>query len=97
MTQNTETTTEATAETTAAPAITPGIYRHYKGNDYQVMGVVRHSETEEYLVLYKTLYGDYSSWVRPYSMFTDEVDVTASASLVSACWKRLKHNSLCCA
>ena len=75
MTQNTETTTEATAETTAAPAITPGIYRHYKGNDYQVMGVVRHSETEEYLVLYKTLYGDYSSWVRPYSMFTDEADV----------------------
>tara|TARA_B100001109_G_scaffold67935_1_gene55349 strand:- start:25059 stop:25364 length:306 start_codon:yes stop_codon:yes gene_type:complete len=57
------------------PTITPGIYRHYKGNDYQVLGLVRHSETEEYLVLYKTLYGDYSSWVRPYSMFVDEVEV----------------------
>ncbi|PIQ40528.1 MAG: hypothetical protein COW58_05460, partial [Thalassolituus sp. CG17_big_fil_post_rev_8_21_14_2_50_53_8] len=51
----------------AAPQITPGIYRHYKGNDYQVLGLVRHSENEEWLVLYKTLYGDFSSWVRPYA------------------------------
>ena len=57
------------------PEITPGIYRHYKGNDYQVIGLVRHSETEEWLVLYKTLYGDYSCWVRPLSMFTDNIDV----------------------
>jgi len=58
-----------------APVITPGIYRHYKGNDYQVLDIVRHSETDEYLVLYKMLYGDYSSWVRPYDMFVDTVDV----------------------
>jgi len=55
------------------PQIQPGIYRHYKGNLYQVLGLVRHSETEEWLVLYKTLYGDFSSWVRPFAMFTGTV------------------------
>lgn len=58
----------------AAPQITPGIYRHYKGNDYQVLGLVRHSENEEWLVLYKTLYGDFSSWVRPYAMFVENIE-----------------------
>ena len=56
------------------PQIQPGIYRHYKGNLYQVLGLVRHSETEEWLVLYKTLYGDFSSWVRPFAMFTGTVN-----------------------
>ncbi len=55
------------------PQLAAGIYRHYKGNDYQVLGLVRHSETEEWLVLYKTLYGDFSSWVRPLAMFTENV------------------------
>ena len=55
------------------PQLAAGIYRHYKGNDYQVLGLVRHSETEEWLVLYKTLYGDFSSWVRPLAMFTESV------------------------
>ena len=55
------------------PELTPGIYRHYKGNDYQVLRLVRHSETEEWLVLYKTLYGDFSSWVRPFTMFIETV------------------------
>jgi hypothetical protein len=52
-----------------------GTYKHYKGNLYQVLGVARHSETEEAHVVYKTLYGDYSLWVRPLSMFTELVEV----------------------
>lgn len=53
----------------------PGIYRHYKGNDYQVYGVATHSETEEPFVVYKTLYGNFDMWVRPYSMFCEDVEV----------------------
>ena len=53
----------------------PGRYRHYKGNEYQVMDVARHSETQEWFVVYRTLYGDYSLWVRPVSMFTETVTV----------------------
>ena len=49
-----------------------GIYRHYKGNEYEVMGVAKHSETEELHVVYRALYGDYGLWVRPLEMF-DEV------------------------
>jgi len=54
-----------------------GIYKHYKGNLYQVLGVARHSETEEAHVVYKTLYGDYSLWVRPLTMSTEPVEVVA--------------------
>ena len=53
----------------AKPEIKKGKYRHYKGKDYEVFGLVRHSETEEWLVHYRTLYGDFSQWVRPYEMF----------------------------
>lgn len=52
-----------------------GIYRHYKGSDYEVLGVARHSETEEWHVVYRTLYGDFSLWVRPLAMFTEQVEV----------------------
>lgn len=51
----------------------PGIYRHYKGSDYEVIGCARHSETEKWVVVYRTLYGDFSLWVRPLEMFTEEV------------------------
>lgn len=51
-----------------------GIYRHYKGQLYQVFKVAKHSETEELLVVYQCLYGDYSMWVRPFSMFTETVE-----------------------
>ena len=55
--------------------ISPGRYRHYKGRDYEVIGVARHSETEESLVVYRCLYGDHSLWVRPLSMFRETVQV----------------------
>ncbi|MFG0333539.1 MAG: DUF1653 domain-containing protein [Maioricimonas sp. JB049] len=53
----------------------PGRYRHYKGKDYIVIGVARHSETEEELVVYRTDYGDRSLWVRPRAMFEESVEV----------------------
>ena len=53
----------------------PGIYRHYKGNDYEVIGVARHSEDESELVVYRTCYGDKSLWVRPLEMFTETVEI----------------------
>jgi len=56
-------------------SIPTGRYRHYKGQDYEVIGVARHSETEEELVVYRTLYGDFSLWVRPLAMFTEEIEV----------------------
>lgn len=53
----------------------PGRYRHYKGNDYEVLDIARHSETEEELVVYRKLYGDRSLWVRPLAMFMEDVVV----------------------
>jgi len=49
--------------------IEKGIYRHYKGNLYNVLEMVQHSESEEWLVLYQALYGERGLWVRPYEMF----------------------------
>lgn len=56
-------------------SIPTGKYRHYKGKDYEVIGVARHSEDESELVVYRTLYGDHSLWVRPLEMFTEVVEV----------------------
>lgn len=55
--------------------VTQGIYRHYKGSLYQVLHTARHSETEEMLVVYRCLYGEYGVWVRPLSMFSETVEV----------------------
>jgi len=55
--------------------IQSGIYQHYKGSKYLVIGEVTHSETEEILVLYRALYGERGLWVRPASMFSELVDV----------------------
>ncbi len=52
-----------------------GIYKHYKGNLYEVFMTARHSETEERMVVYKALYGDQGMWVRPYEMFVEQVEV----------------------
>jgi hypothetical protein len=53
----------------------PGRYRHYKGNDYEVLGVARHSESGESLVVYRALYGERGLWVRPMAMFCESVTV----------------------
>lgn len=58
-----------------SPFPVPGIYSHYKGNRYEVLGVAHHSETEEALVVYRALYGEYGLWVRPLAMFTETVEV----------------------
>lgn len=55
--------------------IKPGIYRHYKGNEYEVIGMAKHSETLEDMVVYRATHADGGTWVRPASMFTEEVDV----------------------
>jgi hypothetical protein len=52
-----------------------GNYKHYKGNMYEVYMTARHSETEEWMVVYKALYGEQGMWVRPYEMFVEEVEV----------------------
>ena len=53
--------------------IRPGRWRHFKGNEYQVLGLARHSETLEDMVVYRALYGDGSLWVRPASMWNEMV------------------------
>ena len=50
-----------------------GNYRHYKGKDYEVLSVAKHSETLEEMVVYRALYGDHAFWVRPKAMFFDAV------------------------
>lgn len=59
----------------ALPVTASGLYRHYKGGQYEVLGVVRHSETCEPLVLYRALYGAQGLWVRPHAMFFEQVTV----------------------
>ena len=58
--------------------IRPGRYRHYKGKDYEVLYLARHSETEELMVVYRALYGDFGIWVRPASMWNETVEVADS-------------------
>lgn len=58
-----------------------GRYRHYSGKDYEVMGVVRHSETLEPMVLYRPLYNDSGLWVRPHAMFFGSVEHEGQAML----------------
>ncbi|PKG98221.1 DUF1653 domain-containing protein [Paraglaciecola sp. MB-3u-78] len=56
-------------------ALEIGRYRHYKGNEYEVIGVAKHSEDETELVVYRPLYGERALWVRPLSMFIETVKV----------------------
>ncbi len=55
--------------------VLPGIYRHYKGNEYRVIGEATHSETMERLVVYQALYGARGLWVRPRAMFLEKVSI----------------------
>ncbi len=55
-------------------SIKPGRYRHFKGKEYEVLGIARHSETKEELVVYRALYGDFGLWVRPVSMWNETVE-----------------------
>ena len=57
----------------AVKTIPPGRYRHFKGNEYEVVGIARHSETEEPMVVYRALYGEGGIWVRPASMWNEVV------------------------
>ena len=57
------------------PPAPPGRYRHYKGGEYEVVGVARHSETLEPLVVYRPLYNASGLWVRPHAMFFEQVEV----------------------
>ncbi|GAA0180346.1 DUF1653 domain-containing protein [Clostridium sediminicola] len=50
-----------------------GKYRHFKGNEYEVIALAKHSETGEDMVVYRALYGEYGIWVRPTSMWQDEI------------------------
>ena len=54
--------------------IKPGRYRHFKGGEYEVIGVARHSETMEELVVYRALYGERGLWVRPAAMWLEVVE-----------------------
>ena len=54
--------------------IKPGKYRHFKGNEYEVIGTAKHSETMEELVVYRALYGEFGLWVRPASMWEETVE-----------------------
>jgi hypothetical protein len=53
--------------------VRPGRYRHYKGHEYEVLGVARHSETDEEYVVYRALYGNRGLWIRPTAMFEEMV------------------------
>lgn len=52
----------------------PGVYRHYKGQEYRVLGIARHTETDEDMVVYQALYGEFLLWVRPRAMFIGQVE-----------------------
>ena len=58
----------------ALQSIPCGLYRHFKGNEYEVIGIARHSETQEPMVVYKALYGDGSIWVRPADMWNETIE-----------------------
>ncbi len=70
-----------------ATELRTGIYRHFKGNLYEVIAVARHSETREEMVVYRALYGDFGLWVRPLAMFVERV-VHEGQSVERFCYER---------
>ena len=65
--------TENDPFTAPLPDLRPGRYRHFKGNEYELLFVARHSESGEAMVVYRALYGDGGIWVRPASMWSETV------------------------
>lgn len=65
----------------AVESIPLGRYRHYKGNEYEVIGIARHSETTEPMVVYRALYGDGGTWVRPAYMWNETVERDGKTAL----------------
>ena len=65
----------SSADVASQAAVPTGIYRHHKGNLYEVIGTATHSETGESLVVYRAHYGEFGLWVRPREMFLDQVEV----------------------
>ena len=73
--------------------IRPGRYRHFKGNEYQVLGMARHSETEEEMVVYRPLYGEGGLWVRPAAMWAEVAGWQTSAALYL--YRRVRTCTVC--
>jgi len=64
-----------TGQQPASQQVLPGLYEHYKGHRYEVLDLARHSETEEWFVVYRALYGERGVWIRPLDMFAERVVV----------------------
>lgn len=62
-----------------------GKYKHYKGNEYEVIGVAKHSETLEEMVVYRALYGEKQIWVRPIQIFLEEIEIDGKKTLRFQC------------
>ncbi len=75
----------------AMSPVAKGLYRHYKGGQYEVVDMVRHSETLEPMVLYRALYGQRGLWVRPAAMFTE---IALFAGVVQARFTKIEPNLL---
>ena len=75
----------------AVQAIQPGRYRHFKGNGYEVIGVARHSETEEPMVVYRALYGEGGLWVRPADMWNETVKRDGKTYKRFCCMDRIER------
>ena len=74
--------------------VPPGLYRHYKGGLYEVLGTARHSETLDPLVVYRALYGAHGLWVRPAAMFTETVVISGVRQPRFTALEDLNENSL---
>ena len=66
---------DALADEPRPTDVAPGLYEHYKGHRYEVLDLARHSETEDWFVVYRALYGEHGVWMRPLDMFAEQVRV----------------------